>query len=108
MFEQENIASRPARRGFWMWLAFLLVWVSICTATLRPDRPISILMHYCAQFGGLLSCSPQQPGGLRFEMPAIEIARKNLLFFALISLGTPVLVLAMGRAARWAAGGADD
>jgi hypothetical protein len=96
------------RRSFWLQLAFGLAWFLVCFATLRPDRPASILLHYCAQAGGLLSCQ-RQPTEILVPPPNIDIAERDLVFFAFIGFGTPLLVFAMGRAARWAAsGGTDD
>ncbi len=90
-----------------LWLAFVLIWVVVCVATLRPDRPAALLLHYCSQ-GEALSCTGHPAeGGVLLAPPSVDLAKKDLLFFALVGLGTPFLVFVMGRAARWAAGGKD-
>ena len=99
----------PLQRSFWTRFAFCLTWLMVCAATLRPDRSASLLLHSCTDAGGLLSCERRPSDTVLIPPPNIDVALRDLVFFAFIGFGTPLLVFAMGRAARWAAsGGADD
>jgi hypothetical protein len=96
-----------ARRTSLAWITFGLFWFGLCAAALRPDRPASLLVHYCADSGNLPSCEQRPDDGVLIPPPNIAVAERDLLFFAFIGLGPPLLVLAMGWAARWAASGGD-
>ncbi len=96
------------RRVIWIWIVLAFAWIALCAAFLRPDQPASLLMSYCTQAGGLLACERRAtPASVLIPPPNLVVAEQDLLFFALVALGTPLLVLAMGRAARWAASGGE-
>lgn len=104
MAPQTTLSVSPRRLAVSLWVAAALSWIAVCAVTLRPDKDVSILLRYCGRSSDSFACAIHPSRSTLRATPNLGNVEKDLLFFLVVSFGTPLFVLAMSRAARWAAG----